>query len=125
MMLENQLYFPLLQEKHDAHAIFSIRLNADHPVYHGHFPGNPVTPGVVQMEMVKSLVSLFYERKMNLVSMASCKFIAILNPGNVPAVQGKIDCTLQENEQVKISAVLTDDQQTYFKMSAVYAPDLF
>ena len=27
-------------------------LNEDHPIFAGHFPGNPILPGVVQIEMI-------------------------------------------------------------------------
>ena len=32
-----------------------ISIDAKHAIYEGHFPNNPVTPGVVQLEMVKIL----------------------------------------------------------------------
>ena len=31
---------------------FSLELNPEHPVYEGHFPGNPVVPGVCQVQMI-------------------------------------------------------------------------
>ena len=29
-----------------------LRLNPDHPIYHAHFPGNPITPGVCIVQIV-------------------------------------------------------------------------
>lgn len=32
---------------------FRVRLDAAHPVYAGHFPGNPVLPGVCTLQIVR------------------------------------------------------------------------
>ena len=36
---------------------FRVRLDAAHPVYAGHFPGNPVLPGVCTLQIVGSVWS--------------------------------------------------------------------
>lgn len=33
-----------------------VRLNANHPIYKVHFPGNPVTPGACLMQMATELL---------------------------------------------------------------------
>ena len=33
----------------------TLTLNAEHPIFKGHFPNNPVTPGVCMMQIVKNL----------------------------------------------------------------------
>lgn len=32
---------------------FRVRLDAAHPIYAGHFPGNPVLPGVCTLQIVR------------------------------------------------------------------------
>ena len=39
--------------------VYSIVINKDHDIFNGHFPSNPVTPGVMQMEIVKELQLLY------------------------------------------------------------------
>ena len=33
-----------------------IELNASHQIFDGHFPNNPITPGVIQLQIVKELL---------------------------------------------------------------------
>lgn len=37
--------------------IAHYRTRADHPIFAGHFPGNPILPGVVQIEMIAQVCS--------------------------------------------------------------------
>ena len=37
---------------------FSLELNPAHQVYQGHFSGNPVVPGVCQVQMISELLSI-------------------------------------------------------------------
>ena len=36
----------------DEHVVASYRLRADHDFYRGHFPGRPITPGVILIEVM-------------------------------------------------------------------------
>ena len=35
--------------------ICRITLNPAHPIFAGHFPGNPITPGVCMLQIIKEL----------------------------------------------------------------------
>ena len=92
----------------------TLKLNASHSIFEGHFPENPVTPGVVQMEIIKELLATHYNRPIALVSMSNCKFLAILNPTETPV----IDVTLtlkEEDDQLKVSAAITSNEKGYLK----------
>jgi 3-hydroxyacyl-[acyl-carrier-protein] dehydratase len=55
-------------------------LNALHPVYDGHFPGNPVVPGVCQVQMVKELVEKALGHPVRLYESDNIKFLSMINP---------------------------------------------
>ena len=38
---------------------YRVSLNASHIIYEAHFPGNPVTPGVCIIQIVKELVEAY------------------------------------------------------------------
>lgn len=99
----------------------TIKLNASHAIFEGHFPNNPVTPGVVEMEIVKEILSLGLEKPLKMKTMSSCKFLAVLNPINVENVHVKISITEMDDAFVRISGQLVDDTTSFLKIAATYA----
>lgn len=97
----------------------TIALNADHVIYAAHFPGNPITPGVVEIELVKKVLEQHMNRPLRLVSIARCNFLTILNPVATPEVTLTITATPADN-LIKVSAAASHNDTTYYKLSAVY-----
>lgn len=57
---------------------FEVRVAADHPSFEGHFPGNPIVPGVVLLDAVIANVELATGCRINRVQQA--KFHSVLRP---------------------------------------------
>ena len=51
-------------DKNEKSFVANIILNKDHEIFKGHFPGNPVTPGVCMMQIVKELTEEFTGKKL-------------------------------------------------------------
>ena len=98
----------------------SIKIDSNHSIFEGHFPNNPITPGVVEMEIVKEIDSEGIQKTLKMSKMSNCKFLAILNPLNSSEVNVKIDVLEQENNRIRISAQILDQQTVYLKISAEY-----
>lgn len=58
----------------------NITINKDHDIFKGHFPGNPVTPGVCVMQIIKELTETVVGEKLQMKSSSNIKFTAIINP---------------------------------------------
>ncbi len=55
--------------------IATYKTKADHPIFAGHFPGNPIFPGVLQVEMMAQVAGfpftkIFDDKKLATVKMA-------------------------------------------------------
>ena len=99
--------------------IANISLNKDHDIFKGHFPGNPVTPGVCMMQIVKELTEEFTGKKLFLKSASNVKFMAIINPYETPNLQ--LQLTVSEtDEEVKVKNTTSFGETIALKLSATY-----
>lgn len=99
--------------------IANIKLNQAHDIFNGHFPGNPVTPGVCMMQIVKELTEEFTGRKLFLKSASNVKFMAIINPFETPYLRMQLDINEGENE-VKVKNITSFGETIALKMSVNY-----
>jgi 3-hydroxyacyl-[acyl-carrier-protein] dehydratase len=120
-MLNNSFYTIINKQISDQDVIYTIDLNANHDIFKGHFPDNPVTPGVIQMEIVKELVSDFKGSSAHLVSMSNCKFLAILNPFESAKIDVQLTIITNEDTSLKVNVVFKNETTSFLKMNAVYS----
>lgn len=57
-----------------------VNLNKDHVIFKGHFPGNPVTPGVCMIQIIKELTQEILGCSLIMTSSSNVKFMALINP---------------------------------------------
>ncbi len=119
MTLINDLFVVL--ENRDSEIGFNttIELNAGHIVYSGHFPGHPVTPGVIQMQIVHELLEKHLCRSVRLTAMTQCKFLKILNPVDTPRIVIHIELN-QTGEHLNIKARGENGADIFFKINPAY-----
>ena len=82
-----------------------LRMNAEHPVYAGHFPGSPVTPGVLTMQMIRECADMKTGRNLRFKSIKNCRLAATVHPSDI--LRLKMDMS-DDNGSVKLKATLTD-----------------
>jgi len=93
----------------------SIELNKNHEIYKGHFPGNPVVPGVCLTQLIKELVENIEAREVKLVYAANIKFMAVVNPEINNLLQ--IDLKIKHDDEQNIIKV---NSVTYYKDKVFY-----
>lgn len=53
------------------------------PWFAGHFPGDPILPGIAQLHMVTETVAQVLDKQLTLQSLARIKFKKIIRPGDI------------------------------------------
>lgn len=79
-MLINNFYKILTLEQIEDQVNAHIFINKDHDIFKGHFPDNPVMPGVCVLQIIKELTEQITASKLSLVKAHNIKFKAIINP---------------------------------------------
>lgn len=97
----------------------AITINKDHEVFKGHFPNNPVTPGVCMMQIIKEITEKVVDKKLFMSSSSNVKFMAIINPEETPDLV--LTIVISETEDgYKIKNVSKFNDTVALKLSATY-----
>lgn len=98
---------------------FAFAINKDSEVFNGHFPDQPILPGVVMIALVKQGVEKVLGMELILKEAANFKFLKMVNPIEVSS--GVLELKIQEQEgEVKAKGVITVNGEAFFKASATY-----
>ncbi len=99
IMNNNKLYDVLAQDG----SSFLLKMKDEHVVYPGHFPGQPITPGVLTMQMVRDCVNLLLDRQLHYTTVKNCRFVAMVRPGDKLRLNLQTEVT---GDSVVVKAVL-------------------
>ena len=118
-MLIEELYKVTATENTSEGILAKVHLNKDHAIFKGHFPGNPVMPGVCMIQIIKELTEETTGKNLFLAVSSNIKFMAIINPEKNPDLQLSIDIT-QENGEVKVKNTTSFEETVALKLNATF-----
>lgn len=58
----------------------TITINQYHEIFKGHFPNNPVMPGVCMMQIIKEITEEVVDATLFMEKCSNVKFMALINP---------------------------------------------
>lgn len=96
-----------------------IELNKNHSIFEGHFPGNPVTPGVCMIQIIKELVEEITQQKWRLNKLSNVKFMAIINPQEHPILHISLDIQKYHN-RLRVKGIAVYESVVALKLSAEF-----
>lgn len=118
-MLIKELYTIESFDKNDGSVAASVKLNKNHEVFKGHFPGNPIMPGVCTIQLVKELTERALDKELFLSVVSNVKFMAIINPEENDIVQVKLEIS-EEEGTVKVKNTVSFEDTLALKLNATF-----
>lgn len=118
-MLIEGLYKVTATENTSEGILAKVHLNKDHAIFKGHFPGNPVMPGVCMIQIIKELTEKATGKNLFLAVSSNIKFMAIINPEKNPNIQVAIDIA-EENGEVKVKNTTSFEGTVALKLNATF-----
>lgn len=116
-------FYRIVSENHsDAqHLVYEIAISPEHPVFAGHFPGMPIVPGVMTMDIIKELVQKHLNQKLMLSSAKDIKFMTLIKPAENQILTFSIACMpIATDYEVNVS--VTEGEQICLKMKGIFTP---
>lgn len=118
-MLIEGLYTVLNFEKEEQTVNATVKLNPEHEVFKGHFPGNPVMPGVCMIQMIKELTEEATQMNLSLSVASNIKFMAIINPEKNDTIQLTIQIS-EVDGQIKVKNTVSFEETLALKLNATF-----
>lgn len=93
-MLLNDLYtiHSLTEVENKIDAIIELRTN--HAIFKGHFPGQPVLPGVCMMQIINEIAGKYLNQKFSISGARMIKFLRMIDPNKTPLIRVEIQYKL-------------------------------
>mgnify|MGYP006353710843 CR=1 FL=1 len=100
-----------------------LRFNKNHEIFKGHFPEQPVVPGVCMLQIIKEMIENSTGGKFILRSAESIKFLTVINPEVQNEVEARIQFRKDEIENLHVDASLFSGTLVFFKFNGTFKPE--
>ena len=115
MRLEGSFYNVVSSTPVEGGYVFDLVLAKDHPIYAGHFPGQPVVPGMCTLTIVRECLGNILEKKVMFSSVKECKFLSALIPEEELSIVMHLMISGED-----VSCVIEKGAEPVFKLKAKY-----
>jgi 3-hydroxyacyl-[acyl-carrier-protein] dehydratase len=127
LMLEGDFFHILSRQGPDAdpsvpgtrNLKVTVRLNPAHRIFEGHFPGNPVVPGVCQIQMAREALESSLGRKGALTWGDQVKYLSLIVPQQHPVLDINYKIREPEPGHLDYSAVISEHETVFFKFRGI------
>ena len=98
----------------------SVSLNETHEIFGGHFPNQPVLPGVCQMALLKEVLERHLNKKLATKKADQVKFLAMIDPRRTPNLDVQIQISEYEGI-VTAQSIISSGEIIFLKSKCRFA----
>jgi len=108
-MLLNKLYKIRSLKSHSDGAGFiaEIELDSHHTIFEGHFPGNPILPGVCTVQIIRELLEQSVQKSLRMTKAGNIKYLGFVNPVTMPILTFQIQIKAADITNITCSATVS------------------
>ena len=96
--------------------VVKATLLPNHKIYEGHFPSQPVVPGVCTLTIIRECIGEILSREVCFKRIKECKYLSALIPEKEVGIT--IAITLTDENKIIANVERSDDQQKVLKLRA-------
>ena len=119
-MLAGDFYHIISSHRKNGLLSFRIELNPEHAIFKGHFPGQPILPGVCQLRIMEELMSHIFEKEMAIKSAAQIKFLSFVNPGSHKQLDISLNILKEETGALLVEGVYFWEETAFLKFKGEF-----
>ena len=98
----------------------AVRLNPDHEIYKGHFPEQPVVPGVLQLQIIREILEESLDQQLFISRVNSAKYLRMITPVHSTELQITIRYKTTHEKWCKVDAIIGSGQTVFTKLKAEF-----
>jgi len=113
-------FFTIVHSSREADSLNTcVKVNAEHSILKGHFPQQPIVPGVCMMQLIKEILESETHETLMLTSADHLKFMTMWIPNDYPELNAEIK-TESADDSYKVIATLQQGETVFFKMKGLF-----
>lgn len=84
-----------------------IELDPNHALFAGHFPGNPILPGVCTVQIIKELAEQSVQKSLRMTKAGNIKYLGFVNPVTMPLLTFQAQIKTTEEKSILCSVIVS------------------
>ncbi len=113
-------FFTIQSKKKDPdkfHLKVKVQVNRDHAIFTGHFPEQPVVPGVVLIQMITEILSDSLQEELTLKELTRVKFLSLVDPAIHSTLEFELIIKKEDQQPYHVSVTVHSREQLIMKCS--------